>query len=248
MHTSPQPTSARRANSTSTFILGAAGAAVLSAMMVGGSSAAADEIPASSSAVIEFPPGLTMRTLEALDASSILISGCPAGGAVTVESHLEIPLGNGETSSLPVSVLPALSVPDEGVVAVPLLHFAEFLDVVRPSPRAQLVVAARCDPDGPWGSRKVPLDDSDLGTAPPAQVPAPAPPAAPTPGADGDAAPGENASGAEPADADRSVLPETGVPTGLTGPVGVGVLLTLIGGGIVAVRSRMNPRHRAARG
>lgn len=232
MHMSPQHTSARHANPTSKFMLGATAAAVF-AVMVGGGPAAADEIPIGPSAVIEFPPGLTMRTLETSSTASILISGCPAGGAVTVESQLEVPLGNGETSSLPVSVFPALNVPDEGVVALPLLPFTEFLNTVRPAPEAQLVVAARCAPDGPWESRKVPLSDSGLGTAPPVQVPAPSAPAAPTPEASGHATPES-----VPVDAGRSVLPETGVPTGLTGPVGGGLLLMLIGGGIIAVRSR----------
>lgn len=240
MNISPRRIRATRANSTSKLMLGAIAAAVCSAVLVGGGSAAADEIAVGPSAVIEFPPGLTMRSLETLDTSSILISGCPAGGAVTVENHLEIPLGNGETSSLPVSVFPALRVPDDGVVALPLLPFSEFLDATQPAPEAQLVVAARCDPDGPWESRKVPLDD-DLGVTPPTLVPSPATPPAPTPDPSDDDTPVE-----QPADGDRSILPETGSPIGLAGPVSLGVLLTLIGGGIITARSRVNPRHRAA--
>jgi hypothetical protein len=240
MNLSPQRTSARPANSRSKLMLSAIAAAASVTVLVGGGSAAADEMDAAPAAVIEFPPGLTMRSFETPGSSAILVSGCPAGGTVTVENHVEIPLGNGETSSVPVSVLPALNVPDDGVVALPLQLFSEFFDATQPSPEAQLVVAARCDPDGPWESRKVPLDDGDLGTTPPTLVPSPAAPPAPAP------APTDDTPVEQPADGDRSRLPETGLPTGLTGPVGLGVLLTLIGGGIIAVRSRLNPRHRAA--
>jgi hypothetical protein len=235
---------ATHANPTSKFVLGVTAAAVFSVVTMGVGSAAANAVATSPSAVVEFPAGLTMRNLGSSGSSSILISGGPAGGTVTVESHLEIPLGNGEASSLPVSLLPALIVPDEGVVSLPLLHFIEFLEVVQPSPQAQLVVAARCNPDGPWESRKVPLEDS----APPIQAPAPLAPPVPTPTVSDAVPPGENAPEAVPADANRSVLPETGVPTGLTGPVGLGVLLALIGGAIISVRSRVNGHHRAARG
>ncbi|WP_308798544.1 hypothetical protein [Agromyces silvae] len=246
MHSSPPRTRAWHANSTSRFVLGATAAAVFSALVMTGGSAAAEEIPSSPSAVIEFPPGLTMRTLETSGAGSILISGCPAGGAVTVESYLEVPLGNDETSSLPVSVFPALTVPDDGVVALPLLPFTEFLNTVRPMAAAQLVVAARCDLGGPWVSRNVPLGGG-LGATSPTQVPPRPAPAAPTPAADCHATPGEHTSAAVPVEAGRSVLPETGSPTGLTGPIGVGVLLTLIGGGMIALRSWVDPHHRAAR-
>lgn len=222
--------------------------------------ASASEAASASVVDIQLPAGMTTGTLAGAP-GSMSVFGCPADGSVAVRAKLSYsPLAVGGTAlEIPILLVPAIAVPPDGVVSFPLAPISEWLARQVPTREYQVVIEAKCNPDGPWAERTVTADAVLLGTGgtptpdpsatamPPKPKPKPKPgpiAASSTPESDPSrAAVADTAAGTATDLASRGssqatvTLAETGSDgSTLLGSVVAGFLLVLGGCGLLALR------------
>jgi hypothetical protein len=98
---------------------------------------------------------------------------------VTLLSELEYSTSGGAPSSVPILFVPAIAVPANGAVEFPLAPISMWLAAYSPSSDFDVVIEARCDPDGAWARYAITSGGGTLGSAgpsaPPDRSPSPAP-------------------------------------------------------------------------
>ena len=143
--------------------------------------------------------------------------------------------GGPSSAEVPISLVPDIPVPEDGVVSLSLAHITLWLAEMKPASDFQIVIQARCDPDGPWATQLVTSenDKPDTGTPSIATPPAPGPSESASVGVT------EGNGQASTTGDTAPSLAETGADeSGLIGSIAASVLFLLVGSVFLLTRHR----------
>ncbi|HWM17365.1 MAG TPA: hypothetical protein VNP97_12340 [Microbacterium sp.] len=221
--------------SKSTWVL----AAALLVMVAAPSAAAAEVAPPPVTELrLEVPAGLSVDALRQSGYSgSIIVSGCPAAGAILFQSTLQSPTGDGGFVELPIA-LEVLPVIDGMPVAASLEPISGWLVTNDPGSQSSVLIHAACaqsDSVTAEASVTITSDGRPPLAVPPAEPPAPPTDPEPAAPADGVAAPVALAEPGAVALAESGAeAPATGVIVGSVGIVLIGFAALVFGRRAVA--------------